>query len=492
MAGHDTFNFKRIADPVHGTIGLSRLEAAVIDTAPFQRLHEIKQLGLAYLVYPGANYSRFAHCVGACHIAGRLIGAINDRKREYGTLTDEDHRDVQLYRLAGLLHDIGHYPFSHAFEVAIEEHYAKQKKAGGTPIALPGIDVVAPLDTIKHEVVGARLLEHDEELRSAIEQFGGGVGPDDVAPLFSAKSFGRYPTIISSDLDADRLDYLQRTSIATGLPYGSVDLDYIVRQTCLDKDNKVCLTDKAMRAADQMLLSRFFDFRQVAFHKATASFEWMLGIAVGALLEADSDLDFTESGIIDRIKLNSWRLLTDSFIRERLIEHVSSVADPVKRAFVDAILARRPAKLIAEVERFTPRGNGESERSDHANLVALAMRCIPSWAKEFSLDERLWKVWHKNIRITEVGSTIRQTAARAISEKDEQKFGNTVLLVERHGAPSKSLSEASAAITSIMSNQMFEAIRVYVLLDGKEEALRTKIAAAIQRDIPDAGWVRLG
>lgn len=99
---------KRIADPVYGTIGLTKLETQVIDTRVFQRLRNVKHLGLAYLVYPAADFSRFAHSLGVCHVTGLLLDALN--AADANLSVDE----LQKYRLAGLLHDIGHYPLSHA------------------------------------------------------------------------------------------------------------------------------------------------------------------------------------------------------------------------------------------------------------------------------------------------------------------------------------------------------------------------------------------
>jgi uncharacterized protein len=114
--GYDT---KRIADPVHKSIGLSNVELKVINTPAFQRLRNVKQLGLAYLVFPGADYSRFAHSLGVCHVTGQILDALSKNCPEFQFSEPEK----QLYRLAGLLHDVGHYPFSHTMEHAIEEYY---------------------------------------------------------------------------------------------------------------------------------------------------------------------------------------------------------------------------------------------------------------------------------------------------------------------------------------------------------------------------------
>src|SRR5689334_10897116 len=97
----DRFHHARITDAAHGTFGLSELESDIISTPAFQRLHNVRQLGLAHLVYPGADYSRFAHSLGACHVAGRMVRSINQN----GARTFNDD-EMQMYRLAGLLHDL--------------------------------------------------------------------------------------------------------------------------------------------------------------------------------------------------------------------------------------------------------------------------------------------------------------------------------------------------------------------------------------------------
>ena len=103
---------QRITDPVHGTIELNEVESAIISSSTYQRLRHVKQLGLAYLVFPGADYSRFSHSIGACHVTGEILKALISNCSDINFTADE----VVIYRLAGLLHDVGHYPFSHTME----------------------------------------------------------------------------------------------------------------------------------------------------------------------------------------------------------------------------------------------------------------------------------------------------------------------------------------------------------------------------------------
>src|SRR5688572_410279 len=111
------FTRKRISDVIHGPIGLSDLELTLIQSPSFQRLRGIKQLGLAHYVYPSADYARFSHSLGVCHVTGEILSAL----RRSGVRVDSE--EIQLYRLAALFHDVGHYPFSHATESAVKIFY---------------------------------------------------------------------------------------------------------------------------------------------------------------------------------------------------------------------------------------------------------------------------------------------------------------------------------------------------------------------------------
>jgi HD superfamily phosphohydrolase len=124
----DGFNFIKVHDSVHKIIGLSEIESEIINTRAFQRLRNVRQLSLVHYVFPGADYSRFSHSIGVCHLAGRMFDAIYTKDTDEGKgprterihLSDEDYQLKQKIRLAGLLHDIGHYPFSHTMEDAIK------------------------------------------------------------------------------------------------------------------------------------------------------------------------------------------------------------------------------------------------------------------------------------------------------------------------------------------------------------------------------------
>src|SRR5207302_6955090 len=181
---------KRVADAVHGTIALNDLEVRVMNTQVFQRLRNVKQLGLADYVFPGASYSRLSHSLGACHATGRILDALQGNDPNI-TISDEDY---QLYRIAGLLHDVGHYPFSHAMEEALKNHYKRFGKAAQEM----GADATTE-KPLNHENVGREIVSRDAELRDVLAR--GGITPEDLAKVFEHDEESRFANIISSDLD---------------------------------------------------------------------------------------------------------------------------------------------------------------------------------------------------------------------------------------------------------------------------------------------------
>ena len=197
---------RRIADVVHGTIELSPLEAELIQTRSFQRLRGVRQLGLADFVFPGANYSRFAHCIGVSYVTARLVDSLAKR---YGESAVGDPR---IYRAAGLLHDVGHYPFSHAMEDAIADAYSGEFLLSSDDDKTSGVTSV---NALNHEDVGVRLITGPTEIHDILSGYG--VEPEMLAAIIGHKEAPQLANLISSDLDADRIDYLLRT----GAPHRS-------------------------------------------------------------------------------------------------------------------------------------------------------------------------------------------------------------------------------------------------------------------------------
>lgn len=272
----------RIRDPIHGSITVSDDETRVIDSRTFQRLRHVRQLGFGDLAFPGATHTRHAHSLGAMHVASRLFDAITSRS-ELPQSTRERFRAA--VRLAVLCHDIGHMPLSHA-----SESIAPKRGLLKLPSWMKG----EPDEQASHEDFTAKLLL-DSELTRIIEKTyaAQGITPQLVASLvtgelppgtagFSEGGIDWTPVlraIVSGELDADRMDYLQRDSFYTGVNYGRYDLEWILQNlSAAERDGKavLALSKAAIFAFEDFLLSRYHMFLSVYFHHTSVSFDWML------------------------------------------------------------------------------------------------------------------------------------------------------------------------------------------------------------------------
>ncbi|HIH30692.1 TPA: HD domain-containing protein [Candidatus Micrarchaeota archaeon] len=231
----------RIRDPLHGTVVLSDLEERLLDTPQMQRLRGIRQLAMAHLVYPGANHTRFEHSIGALHLADRMCHEL--------LLPEGKAKKV---RAAALLHDIGHVAFSHEAEAVLEKHLGNHEKIGEKMILSGNIaDILAT------------------EFQ-----------PAEIARLASTP-LGQ---IITSDIGADRMDYLLRDSHYTGVAYGVIDADRICSTVGLDSKG-LYATERGLPAAESLLVARFTMFSTVYLHKtvriASRMLQQSISLAIG-------------------------------------------------------------------------------------------------------------------------------------------------------------------------------------------------------------------
>jgi HD superfamily phosphohydrolase len=246
-------------DPVHGLVefkGADRPIAELLDTYAMQRLRRIKQMGFAWLVYPGAEHSRFGHALGAFHIAQRVT-----RRLEL------PHAVARHVKVAALLHDIGHGPFSHAWEHVFA---GPKMEAGG----------LRPTAENDHEHWGARIATEQRELRAALEHLEPGLA--ETMRAFWTKSYAPHHArkLVSSQLDVDRLDYLLRDGHYSGAGYATYDLDWIIHAIEIahvgpDREDLVVDYRRGMYAVEQYLFARSYMYAQVYHHKTVRAAEWM-------------------------------------------------------------------------------------------------------------------------------------------------------------------------------------------------------------------------
>lgn len=456
------FHFKQVNDPVHGAIHLSEVESDIISSGVFQRLHNIKQLGLGVAVYPGANYSRFSHSLGACHVAGRMIDAI---RRNVPSLKICD-TDKQLYRLAGLLHDIGHYPFSHSFEHAAKNHYSESLFADS--------NVKGTFDN--HEKMGGTIIEKCPEITSILKKHG--LTSEAVSDKFLSKKVGNLTALISSDLDCDRLDYLMRTAHHAGLPYGRVDLDYIVNNMTIDEQGSVCLNKKALRAADHLLVSRYYDYTQLPFHKTVAALELSFEFIIKRLLEGK--LDCSSKKMTDIVKEGDWKDFDDQHLINlmRKIRRKNNKKDKGLIKHISSVVDRKPAKMVFNYENIS-----EDDEAKVKLIKKMIEEKIKNWAVDFNIPEYAWSTWNpRPLQLTKYGDNI-SIDSELLDENEKSELVKIKGLNADNLEQSKPLVTCRNAMVNQLSGKKFFAIRVYVLLDDEELSKRESIKRRIHQDL---------
>ncbi len=267
-----------ITDPIHRYIRFSDVERDLIDNSIFQRLRRIRQLAGAHLVYPSAQHSRFEHSLGVMHVAGYA----GENLLAKGYIENEEQ--IQKLRLAALLHDIGHGPFSHLFEEVLEAKC-----------------------NLNHEQIGGKIIIQSE-IKDTLANYG-----YDCAEICSL-SFGRSKVkfmneIIAGALSADIMDYLPRDGLFTGAEYGKIDYHRLISSFEVTPNGHLAINRSALYSFESMLISRYEMFKAVYFHKTVRSAEVML---LHSLMLVDDQLDLTDTSADNFLRL------TDEYTLDRI------------------------------------------------------------------------------------------------------------------------------------------------------------------------------
>jgi uncharacterized protein len=273
-------HFEILRDPVWNNIRVDELTLDLVDTEVFQRLRYVRQLGWTYLVYQGATHSRFEHALGTHHLSRRTLALLCEAEDAASISEDEQ----AIVRSAALLHDVGHYPFSHALEEIGALHHE---------------DVARPLIT-------------EGGVASLLASRLGADAPVRVFDLIRGRSESALQGLISGSLDLDKVEYLKRDAFMCGVPYGEIDVDRLTNSLVLVDDPKtgrraIGVQEKALSALESLLFAKYQMYRNVYWHhavrSATAMYKRLVEDALHAgIVDVQSLARHTDEGLMHRLE----------------------------------------------------------------------------------------------------------------------------------------------------------------------------------------------
>lgn len=437
---------KLIVDSIHGDIKLKPDECRVIDTASFQRLRHLKQLQFGHLTYPGATHTRFAHSVGVLGILAR----VGERAREDLGLKDEQ---IQELRLAGLLHDVGHYPYSHLMERIDKVTLAEEFVEGGEK-TISRMERPYP----NHEAVGHAIVTAQPDLLDVL----GSERAAHIANLFrrAETADSQSSKLVHSSLDMDRLDYLIRDARATGVPYGQVDLNYLLNNLKASPEGVIGVREKAVTAVDHFLLGRFFMYRTVYYHKTT------FGLEEGCrqLLRRARDaglFGMPKDGdeVLVKVRGGALGTFTDAFV-DRVIEQAAEYSEPVIRALANCIRRRRPPRLLREVQVLQRTGT----KAHAGSLFWTNCRCrLQKLAERHGLPlGRFLVAETPPLTLEKRGTWLTEEEARKLERPEKEEI---IRVFRGDEVEPVSILQVDHSILHLCSNHFFQAFRLYLVPD---------------------------
>lgn len=458
------FKQQRIRDPVHNLIEFEASEFddvlwRVLQTQPFQRLRRIKQLGFSDFVYPGATHSRFAHSVGVFHTARRLMAIV---KEHLGT-TAYQEMSARTSLAAALVHDVGHGPFSHAFE-EVGKRFS--------------------LKLARHEVVSDALIR-DSEISECLKKYSSGFH-NDVADAIKSPSPGNiYAAVVSSQFDADRLDYMQRDRLMAGTRLAQIDFQWLVDNLevgsvpygvdtePLGKVETFVVGPKAIYAAEAYVLALFQLYPTVYFHKATRCAEKIFTELLAAVFSSVREGNLDAVGLPanhplvrfskDPEKID-WALQLDDSVVWGALSMLADAKHPTIAQYAVRLRDRRLYKCI-DIRAEVSRELGEAA----SDLTRVEKAC--------SAIEQVIEQWKQDNACSPPRLLIDRAVREPYKRFQESKGPLNQILIRTAEGALVDLGERSKVVAAIEPFQLF---RAYIASDDTKA--RTFLLDTIKKE----------
>jgi uncharacterized protein len=458
---------QRIRDPLHNLIEFPADQFhdvmwRVIQTREFQRLRRVKQLGFSELVYPGATHSRFAHSLGVFHTARKLMKVVRDHLGDRAYQPSKANTALA----AALVHDLGHGPYSHAFEDV------------GRRLKLTMAD---------HEKV-TDLLIREGEVSEAFRDLGSGFSSDVADVIRKSGSGSIYRAVVSSQFDADRLDYMQRDRLMTGTHHGMIDFDWLlsnldVANVPYGVDGEIVgdvetfvLRPKALHAAEAYLLGLFQLYATVYLHKATRGAEKLFTELLSQLIQLAKNGSVAHTGLNDKHplirfakhpeKLDNALALDDAVIAGAL-SMMTDAKDRLIRYFSVRLRDRKLFKCIDVRERL---GQQLPRRGAGSNALNKACKAVEETLVEWSQQNS-----------QEIPRILIDRPEREIYRMSEESKGPVDQIMMKSGNGSEPPVDVASVSQVIKAIEPFKALRVY--FEVGDEKAKAAVAQAVDKEV---------
>jgi uncharacterized protein len=470
---------QRIRDPLHNLVEFGRDQFEhtlwkVIQTRPFQRLRRVRQLGFSELVFPGATHTRFAHSVGVFHTARQLMQVIKrhigcDCTRQYR------HHQAEVALAAALVHDVGHGMFSHAFEE---------------------IGKKLNLSMARHELVSERLIR-DGEIADEFKEMGSGFA-NDVANVISSKKPGNlYDSVVSSQFDADRLDYMQRDRLMTGVQGSGIDAAWLMANLEIGKapdsaDDEassafietLVLGPKAFHAAENYILALFQLYPNVYLHKTTRGAEKLFSRLMLHLIQLTQDGLGNKTGLPDNHPIRRFAAEPDDINRALALDDtvfwgalsmLAEADDPLIQKSALRLRERRLPKCIdlrPKIEARFPISPGMTTAERKKREASIDLKCreiigrIEAAAQSYAYDQ------HQIL--------VDKTTRTPYKKFQDSKTPLNQILIRQGEERFEDMAHLSSVVASA---EKFEVFRVYYDADDTdgEAMIKSEIGTAQSR-----------
>lgn len=466
MSKADLKPVKYINDPVYGGIPITQLELEIIDTPIFQRLRGLRQLAKVNYVFPSAEHSRYVHSLGVLYIMGLMTEHLlkNSEIKEI---------DAVKMRVAALLHDIGHYPLSHLGEAVFG--YCKDNENADNILQLvkdehgitPSLHELSSSHSksAHHEKLGKYIVMNNINIKNILEKYD--LNPEEIGNIFTGEIGSRnmvYSQLLHSSLDADRLDYLLRDSYQTGVKYGLVDLQYLIRLLMVvvddylpENNNKVLVCNKkGQHVAEHFLMSRYFHYSQVIFHKTNAAFEGMIKCMYIKLVQNKKFIYNSLDEIHDGINSDDFLNFNDSSLDVAFLNYYNSKeSDEEFKKLYEMYRDRIRPKVVFEMKDLY-----DENPSPDFSTLKWQLKRNPEKFTEL-LETNNWGYQIVPITIEKIQSHYALT--EVVERKHDEDLREAVKVYDTDTKTISYLAEDRLSVINRLANYKSEFIRIYVL-----------------------------